>query len=172
MKKLIYLIIFLIVSCNRSTNSPSSHEGASTTIQQAIMNAENSGIVPALNHDNSIEGPDTNQNGIRDDVEQYIASLPDSTTQKNALMQHAKAIHSALTVQTTEIKALSEVSKKVLNSTVCLFSVYDSVQAQQKGRTIEKITVNTRERLAAYEKFNLALSGSTTKIPVGVGCEK
>jgi len=129
------------------------------------------GVIPTLNRDATVSGIDANVNGVRDDIDQYINSLPDTTPQKTALTQSAAALGIALTVNTTDPIALNAAATKVMNSTICLYSVYSTDLASQKGRDIEKFMVNTRTRLAAYEVFNTAMSGKTGKIPtLGSGC--
>lgn len=144
---------------------------SAVSISNAIGQAESSGAIPILNRDATVTGVDANANGVRDDIDQYINSLPDTVPQKAALTQSATALGIALTVNTADPIALNAAATKVMNSTICLYSVYGTVQASQKGGDIEKFTVNTRTRLAAYEAFNTALSGSTAKIPTGgSGC--
>ncbi len=140
------------------------------SVSEAVVAAESSGRVPMLNRDSTVAGPDSDRNGVRDDIDQYIAALADSTVQKRALAQQAAAIGGALTVDTTNASALLTTSTALMNGTLCLHAVYAPEQASRRGRDLEKMTANTMTRLQAYEKFNSAMSGTTTKLQEGGGC--
>lgn len=150
-----------------STN-PASHETPATqasSIGEAIMEALRSGAIPKLNHDDSITGVDANANGVRDDIDAYIASLPDTPAQKAVLLQHAAVLQATLTVDTSDFSALHAVDVNLLNGVRCMHKLYGEGIGSRKLKELQKITVNTRIRLNAYEKFNSALSGTTIKIP-------
>lgn len=136
-----------------------------TSIGEAITDALRSGAIPKLNHDNTITGVDANANGVRDDIDAYIASLPDTPAQKAVLLQHAAVLQATLTVDTSNFSALHAVDMNLMNSIRCLHKFYGEGIASRKSQDLEKFTVNTRIRLNAYEKFNSALSGTTIKIP-------
>ncbi|MDO9305289.1 MAG: hypothetical protein Q7T77_08145 [Sulfuricurvum sp.] len=142
-----------------------------TTIEQAIMAAESNGSIPKLNHDNTITGPDKDNNGIRDDIDAYIATLPYTEVQKKAVKQHAKALSTSLTVDTTDKTALLKVADDMSRASECVYTkLADNIPSKIKSDN-EKMIVNTKNRFLQYEKFNSALSGGVFASPVGDGCD-
>jgi hypothetical protein len=142
-----------------------------TTVAEALQAADKSGDYPALNRDTTIAGPDTNNNGVRDDIDAYIASLPDTAPQKAALEQASAAITTAMTADATNQNALTDASRKIANASACIHARYDSTTASSKNAEMEKLTVNTKERFTAYGNFSAAISGTSFVLPQGDGCE-
>jgi len=142
-----------------------------TTVEQAIMAAESNGSIPRLNHDNTITGPDKDNNGIRDDIDAYIATLPYTEVQKKAVKQHAKALSTSLTVDTTDKTALLKVADDMSRASECVYTkLADNIPSKIKSDN-EKMIVNTKNRFLQYEKFNSALSGGVFASPIGDGCD-
>ncbi|MDP3586717.1 MAG: hypothetical protein Q8R58_01570 [Sulfuricurvum sp.] len=144
-----------------------------TTIEQAIMAAESNGSIPRLNHDNTITGPDKDNNGIRDDIDAYIATLPYTEVQKKAIQQNARALNTTLTVDKTDKTALTDVSTKLVRAVVCIHDKFQdgTTTASKLISENEKMTINTKNRFIEYEKYNSARSGSVTRLPDGDTCE-
>ncbi|MHB1677529.1 MAG: hypothetical protein ACYCSS_08320 [Sulfuriferula sp.] len=164
-------LMLALSGCGGGSGSGSATPSTPASLANAILQAESSGAVPKLNHDNTVLGPDVNGNGIRDDVDLYIAAQPDTPAQKAALSQMAVALQASMAVDTTNRNALLAVSTKMMNGVACLFSVYNDMVGGQKSDDIEKITVDTMTRLHAYEKFNTAESGTIDTAPTGSGCD-
>ncbi|MBG6221837.1 MULTISPECIES: hypothetical protein [unclassified Janthinobacterium] len=141
------------------------------TFTEAVRKAETSGSIPVLDRSATLSGTDSNANGIRDDIETHINSMPDTATQKNALRQTAQAFTSVLTTNLADSSALTASSTKLSNASSCLFSRYPSPLASKRAREMEKLHINTRQRFDAYDAYNAALSGTTSLAPAGDGCE-
>jgi hypothetical protein len=154
------VLVFPMVSCGGGTTTqPLS---GSEVIQQ-LNDAEKQGLLPKLNRDNTITGSDTNHNGVRDDIEAYIESLPDTPEQKSALRQDARVINEAMTVDVTNQKLLENVSLKIERAVRCLGRKYTKHGVStKKGKEIQAFMVNTKERFIAYQKYNMARSGSVS----------
>ena len=165
------VLMLILSACGGGSSASAPDMSSPTSLASAILQAESTGAVPALNHDNTVLGPDVNGNGIRDDIDIYIAAQPDTPAQKAALSQMAAALQASLVVDTTNSASLLAVSTKIMNGIACLYedSVY-SEAAHQKVDDFQKITVDTMIRLHAYEKYNQAMSGSVTKAPTGNSC--
>ncbi len=163
-------LVLALSGCGGGSGFSTATPSTPTSLANAILQAESTGAVPKLNHDNTVLGPDVNGNGIRDDIDLYIAAQPDTAAQKAALSQMAVALQASMAVDTTNRNALLAVSTKMMNGVACLFSVYTDMVGGQKSDDIEKITVNTMTRLHAYEKYNTALSGSVLSDQPGTGC--
>lgn len=155
-------------SANTPTNSPPATGAA------ALATLDQNGSLPILNRDNTVTGLDVNANGVRDDIDAYIASLPDSAPQKAALTQVSSALTTAMTVDVTNQNALNIAMSKITNSVTCINSRYNTAtnitMGTDKRHLIRKLTINTKIRFLAYEKFNTAMSGKTFKLPQGAGC--
>jgi hypothetical protein len=132
-----------------------------------------------LDQGTSIAGSDADGNGVRDDIDAWISSLPDTATEKAALTRDAKTIQQALVVDTTQRAAVVSVANAMARATGCEFYQYGAYyeagsSAPQNMQLItnrikllEEYTVNTPTRAAAYEKFNAAMSGGVTNMPRG-----
>ncbi|HEY5514548.1 MAG TPA: hypothetical protein VIK40_12975 [Geomonas sp.] len=164
----ICLVIFLTSCSGGNNNNSTTHPP--TTVADALKASDQSGAYPALNHDSTIAGPDLDNNGVRDDVDAYINALPDNSSQKSALRQTHSAISNAMLADTTNQNALVAATRKIANATACIHAKYDSTTASNKNSEMEKITVNTKGRFRAYEKFSAAISGTTFVLPEGDGC--
>jgi len=175
MKTKASLALFLLLSltaCGGGAGGGGSNPAASviTSVADAIKAAESIGATPTLNREDTVAGPDKDGNGVRDDIDAYIDSLPDTSAQKAALRQKAVALAKALTVDNSNLAAALAVAQEMAASTVCTHSRYDDTTAYNKAMELEKFTVNTRKRFDAYQKFNQALSGSTWSLPNGDTC--
>jgi hypothetical protein len=165
-------LVTLLSACGggSSTVSPSTMVMVPTTTAEAIKAADQSGALPALNRDATVVGIDADGNGVRDDIDTYIAALPDSAIQKLALSQMSAAIGKAITTDTTNQSAMLAASKQIAAAAACLYARYDTTTAGKKSADMEKLTINTKTRFQAYDKFNAALSGTTFVLPQGNGC--
>lgn len=166
-------------SSNPTPESPASGSAPTTpassagiSVAAALAQLEASGVIPVLNRDDTVAGPDADKNGVRDDIDGYIRALPDAQAQKNALSQSARAIQSSLIANLADAASLLAASNQIANSVACLYTVYGPEAASQKGADIEKLTVNTKVRFDAYLSFNQAINGQVAQIPAGDTCEK
>jgi hypothetical protein len=163
---LMYPLIF--GSCVQPQSTKSS---TPATVSEAIKANEQSGVVPSLNHDSTLLGPDTDNNKVRDDIDAYISKLPDTNVQKSSLRQVSTALSQAMAVDITNQSALVVVSRQVSNAVACAHARYDSKTASKKTAEMRKLTINTKVRLQAYVKFSIALNGKQIVLPEGSGCE-
>lgn len=170
---LLSLATALLLSACRADENDANTTAPITTVGQAILAAEANGTIPKLNHDDTLLGPDTDGNGIRDDIDAYIATLPYTEVQKKAVQQDARALTATLTVDKTDQAALTNIGNKLANAVNCIHDQF------QDGTTIaskllsdnEKMIINTKTRFLEYEKYNSARSGSVTRLPEGDTCE-
>jgi hypothetical protein len=148
-------------------------KGQSPSVASAIANLENTGQLPSLDRSTSLTGPDSNGNGVRDDIEAYVASLPDSAAQKAALLQTAKALGAALTAggSATDNTTLQGVGTAIGRAVHCIWTRYDSSVAGDRVTTIRNLVVNTQQRFTAYEQYNTKRSGTESRGPSGDSCD-
>ena len=144
-------------------------------VAAVLAQLEGSGAIPKLDRTTSLSGPDSNGNGVRDDIDAYIQSKFTNLTQRQAAAQTAKALQSTLTVDAANKDATTAVSQSMTNATHCLYSRFADVQGANSpgavSRDLEAMTANTKARLKAYLAYNSARDGTTSSLPKGDTCE-
>jgi hypothetical protein len=166
------VLVLLLSACSHhsgssATSSPSSPP---SSLLDQLNALQKSGGLPTLDISASVAGTDANQNGIRDDIDAFIAARPDSTAQKAALSQYAKTLQTTLLIDTTQPSADSAAAAGIGRSIACIWSVYDPAAAYQMTKDLQKYTVNTLPRIKAYDRFNFSMSGAVLTAPTGVVC--
>ena len=166
------LVCASMVACGGGSNGSTAPvvPATPTTVAGAILAAEATQKTPSLNRDGSLGGPDSDGNGVRDDIDAYISSLSDTPDQKSALRQKSAVLTKTLTVDITNQSALLEVSRQIGAAAACNHARYEPGIAGKKGAEIEKFTINTKPRFDAYMAFSKALGGTTFVLPQGDGC--
>ena len=121
---------------------------------------------PTINN-STLLGIDSNNNGVRDDVERWIYTYYSKPIEHAVMMQNAKAYQ--IVIQEPE-KAL-ETMHYLRDATAC--EAYWSLRAKREGKEfwlerykvyeqdISPIQFNIAERFLAYDKYNSALSGGS-----------
>jgi hypothetical protein len=139
------------------------------SLTEQIKALEVSGALPVLDRSTNIKGPDQDLNGVRDDIDAWIATLPITETQKRAATQKAKSTQNALLVDTKDAVAMDATGDESMAGIVCLNDAFEPnyQEGSKLSAKLEAMTVNTKERTMQYIKYNRAASGSTTKLPIG-----
>ncbi|MDP9043247.1 MAG: hypothetical protein M3O01_00420 [Pseudomonadota bacterium] len=168
------LSIHFLSACGGGGCSAIQARTPSTSISQALAAGEASGSLPTQDRDDTIAGTDADGYGIRDDIDRYINTLPDSEREKNALRQKAAALQATLVEDISNDVIRARVSREIMKSTDCITTVYNGSDRKgyKRGSELQKLTVNTPQRLRAYARFNQAMSGSVTKMPEGNNCAR
>lgn len=153
--------------------STGSDTGTGTpTLRERIAALERSGAYPTLDRSTDIAGPDTNSNGVRDDIEAWIQTQPLNDAQKKALMQDARATQRTLLVDLNDKAALQKAGEGFGASFNCGMMQFPEYSDFSKfAGKIEAMTANTRQRAERYMRYNAARSGSSTRSPDGDTCE-
>ena len=110
----------------------------------------------------TVEGIDTNTNGVRDDVERAIYERHPTAAANvmSALMQNARAFQS--NVMAGDAGSPSAVDQSLslgLASLQCLYSTMQN--PEEEVAFIEDMTLNTDERVTAYLAFDEMLAGQS-----------
>lgn len=106
----------------------------------------------------SLAGVDTNNDGVRDDVEQYInTTYANSAKTRNALRQSAKALQGAILDANDKRKSLQH-AEETDRASDCIAYVRPNDYVQV-AREMEARIANTDERLRAYLAYNKQLEG-------------
>lgn len=128
--------------------------------------------LPSLDRSASVLGPDANGNGIRDDIEAWIASRNDRTVeQKAAMRQYAKALQAELAAERTPQGALAAVlvGSRARNCLRIRSNSFDDYVNQ--SQLLEDYSINTIERVRASAANDRLLSGQSWELPEGDTCE-
>lgn len=114
----------------------------------------------------TLEGIDSDNDGVRDDIQRYIAlTYPESEKVRVGSLQLAKAMQIAILGSSTKQKSISS-SFYVNKSIECLsyLSKYGIDGSEVIANLIGKL-VNTVDRYSAYSRYNQNLSGNSFRIP-------
>lgn len=155
------------------TPSSGSPAPASPTLAEQIKALEDSGRLPKLDRSGDLRGPDTNDNGIRDDIDAWIAALPITDVQKKAAQQAARVRQAELLVDRNNKAELDKLGDLSMASVSCLADIFmpEYQKGFDLGGQIEAITANTKQRAKQYLAYNRAVSGSSGRLPEGNTCE-
>lgn len=134
-----------------------------SSVSNAMDKLVELGAYPKLNRDSDVAGPDVDGNGVRDDLDAYVASLPDTEQQKKAMLQSFASIQYRLTAQNLNEETIKKGIKLTISSRMCLYKHYGS-EAKNKAKDVVMFTINTRERDDAYNAFNEAATGYGGKV--------
>lgn len=177
-KELLCLPLALaLVACgdNDSDTSKSASQPPETPPAATLQSLEDSGEIPKLDRSASLPGTDTDTNGIRDDIDEYIALQFSDTEQVAAANQAAKANQAVLSTDLTSPTAVRQTNQLISRATACIYEAFgdasSDVEPAVVSRKLEAITFNTEERLKQYMEFNKALDGSSWSLPEGNSCE-
>ncbi|WP_159651045.1 hypothetical protein [Vibrio atypicus] len=152
-------------------------ESASTTKAQLTYLYQN--FEPILNRDDTLKGVDANENGIRDDIDEFINALVIPENERGFYQQSARHLqtvfdydYSAGTEVDTEVAELH--SEKLLPIIHCLEQLgLDWDDAVGTKDTVHALTLNTKLRSQHYASYNKALDGTGVEFsePTGDDCE-
>lgn len=135
---------------------------------------------PLLDRSESLTGPDSNDNGIRDDIEAFIDALQVEEPIRKAIKQNAKFQQKNLYYDFDDSE-----NNELVSLAISIALEYEKVSACQKyvginiddriaiGRTITALSYNTKLRTLAYIKYNRNIDGlvSTSLRPVNKYCD-
>lgn len=106
----------------------------------------------------TLEGIDSDQDGIRDDIQRYIAlTYPDSSKTRAALRQAAIALHRAILESPDEESALRNTELEA-RASECLWYIHPESSIKMSDILMAEF-LNTLERSKAYLEYDSKLSG-------------
>ncbi|MFM0053730.1 hypothetical protein [Caballeronia grimmiae] len=165
----ITLVPLIVIACHGGSDDSSS----SQTPQQQIQQLEASGVIPALDRSTDLKGPDADNNGLRDDIDSYVAKQGYTAIQKMAVLQYAKALQAAVVAHTTDRPTAITLSDKVDYAINCVYAQFSNANdAYQINDLYQKLIVNTAARMNSYLGYNHALNGTVSASLTGDTCEK
>ena len=120
-----------------------------------------------LNSD--LDGPDADHNGIRDDVDAWIAAQPFTVPQKRAAEQFARSMQISMVTEYKTKKDTRQMGEQIGRSVDCLASKFD-----QPGHILDAImseTLNTKARILKQDANDEMASGMGFEVSQGNTCE-
>lgn len=141
---------------------------------QKFQQAGTYGEFQELYRSESLGGPDTNGNGVRDDIDAFIANKYHDPDQVAALTRSARSLQRSITFGSTSKKAAWSMADQFMLDGLCVNQVFSKSGANGSAADseIESISTNTKERLVAYLRFNSLLIGFTYTLPDGDHCDR
>ncbi|MEO8155233.1 MAG: hypothetical protein ABI605_19375 [Rhizobacter sp.] len=121
-----------------------------------------------------IAGTDKDQDGIRDDIQAFIAGSKLSSPQQAASRQFAKVMQDAMRVDKTDLAAVKAISIRSSRAVRCIYARFDGPQSKPPAAVVaqlREISTNTQQRSLAYRSYAQALSGTSGALPTGNTCE-
>lgn len=141
----------------------------------ACARQDDAALPKDLDRSPTLQGVDTNANGVRDDIERYVGERFGDAQQQKAMFQNARALQKALLVPPGDVAQAKAVNVELVRATHCIYSAFPAdsggVTASRVGRELEALTTNTRQRLEAYLAFSKTLDGTSWSAPKGGTCE-
>jgi hypothetical protein len=129
---------------------------------------------PGESGEETLEGIDSDHDGLRDDLQRWIYSrFPDDPKKRSVLRQLALTYQDVLFLKHDD-KAIREYSERVAKASNCLFeSFLDSFQANIEGDYIQAKVLNTRMRTERHLEVDSWSDGMIlTGYPMnGTACE-
>ncbi len=141
------------------------------SIPQALAVMEQSGEIPVLDRSSDLKGPDTNNNGIRDDLDVWIAQQKLPASQQKALEQNAKVLQKVFSIDLNSREQRLALDYEDSLASNCTYLKFGEKNRYKINRDIEHYTFNTKERFVYYWKYNNLLSGESFQAPIGDTCE-
>ncbi|MCW3847355.1 hypothetical protein OF829_08885 [Sphingomonas sp. LB-2] len=143
------------------TPSPTPSPTKAATVEDALKAAQSAGTIPTLDYSDTLLGTDSNANGVRDDIDKYIASLPVSVSEADFLKRKAKALNRILSIDLANADDLRGADSLLFHSTMCIASVPNLKSISRYEDQLVAYTFNTRARFDKYDQFNRRLDGTT-----------
>ena len=128
-----------------------------------------------LNIDHNLMGTDADLNGVRDDIDLYIAQNFKQIAQQRAVTQYAVQLQKSLLVDKQNLAQVKNISFEKSRAIGCIYEQFP-VDGLPKARTVVKdisaITMNTKIRFKAHLAFSQALDGAVMTLVNNNLCSK
>jgi len=124
-----------------------------------------------LNSD--LAGPDVDHNGIRDDVDAWIAAQPFTVPQKRAAEQLARSMQRSMLAEYKTREDARHDAVMEVNAINCMGNLYKKNydEAVRITRSIVSATLNTRKRILKYDADTGMTSGMGFEMSENNTCE-
>jgi hypothetical protein len=126
-------------------------------------------VLATLDRSTDIAGPDKDNNGVRDDIDQVITGFGLTASQAKALTQFAAALQVAILSSSDRTLAYSN-AVEVHRGQECVFSQL-SADSTKYTKQVKAFTLNTQPRVTAFLGFSHNASGAIYPQPTGTVCK-
>lgn len=172
------ILVTVLSACSENDNNQPRASVESIPARHSMQftqPAKGSGETPKLDRSQGIQGPDTDDNGIRDDIDDYVEIQYSNHNEMSAVAQAARANQAVLSVDLSDQTETRQVNRQISHATACVYRVFGSSEASATpaivSRDLEALTFNTADRLNRYRAFNKALDGTSWSLPAAGGRE-
>lgn len=155
---LLTVVIVSLGGCGGDDKKPIS------SVSEAIDRLVVEGKYPKLNRDSDVAGPDVDGNGVRDDLDAYVASLPDTEEQKRAMLQGFKLYRYNVTADPSNIKDVEWGMVLSARAVTCIMDMYGIEDGGEKLSKIRAYSLNTKYRFEKYVLFDKAKNGMSVRL--------
>lgn len=126
-------------------------------------------VLATLDRSINLPGPDSNNNGVRDDIDQVIAGFGLNPTQINSALQYASALQTAM-VTTVDANSGFNNAVEIQRGQECMLQQIGSGYTKY-ARQIRAFTFNTQQRVMAYINFEHNIGGTVFPQITGTICK-
>lgn len=159
----ILFALLLLAACGNDDPAPPE--------ARSIADLERQGQLPALDRSGDLGGPDADGNGVRDDLDAWIARQDGTAAWHGALRQLARSFRDAMTTG-GDPAAAEAAARSNLRAAACIMARSRSAaEGEQALADLRKMSANTKARVIAYLDYSAALDGAVLSLPTGDGCD-
>ena len=153
-------VLVLAGVCSISGCNDSGGGGSATSSTTPAPDTSGLPPDPGVNGKLTLVGVDADADGVRDDIQRYIAiNHPNSAKARAALTQYAKVVQAALLDANDKVKSVQH-GEEVSKAAECLGYILGSADAAYQARMpLREVALNTDERNRAYFVYNDKLGG-------------
>ncbi|AZG06711.1 hypothetical protein EGT29_01880 [Pigmentiphaga sp. H8] len=139
---------------------------------RSIADLERQGELPVLDRSEDLGGPDADGNGVRDDIDAWIARQGGAPARQDALRQLARSFRDALLARGDSVAA-QEAAWRTTRGVSCVMARSgSSTEGADAVADMRKMSANTQARVLAYLDYSAALDGAILSLPAGDGCDE
>jgi len=170
-KIIVPFLLVLLMGCNSGGGDGEPATPSIQSASEAVEALETSGEIPDLDFSEELSGTDSDENGIRDDIDLYIDDENITESQKDNIRDLAKGLQSVMTSDLTDETAIDELQEKIGVTVRCLARVFSNpATGYTYLKKMEGYTANTQDRAEKYDEYNALLDGSVSRLS-SIDCE-
>lgn len=138
---------------------------------RSIDDLERMGELPLLDRSDDLGGPDDDGNGVRDDIDAWIARHEEDAARQSALRQLARSFRAAI-LAGGDPAAAQDAVRGNTRAVACIMARSRSdTEGARAVSDMRKMSANTKARVQAYLAYAAALDGAVISLPAGDGCD-
>ena len=173
-KLILYGLCLCLSACGgQSTQDINSDQTtqAQTTLDHLVAIMDAQGDHPILDRSETLVGQDGNANGIRDDIDGFLAAMNASEEERRAAVAIAQSLQAIQSTHLTKDSAevLSQSSAVV---DACLIKAFGADAAFVLFKRLEAYTANTKARAYQYNDYNRLRDGQVGRLLKAPDCHE